>query len=229
MTGAHMIARMWHGMVPRSKADEYRDLMQGIALPEYQATQGNRGAWCLFRADADVAHFEMLTMWDDTDAIKRFAGDDYSLAKYYDFDPEYLIEMEPGVQHYDVYAQHSAVPSESTGVGDDSRMMARVWKGVVPAGKAEAYSRYLAGFGFDDYGSHPGNLGVYLLRRAEAAQVHVLLLSFWTSRDAIMSYAGADIDRAHYYSYDLECLISPAPRVEHYNVRRAAAPRRAHL
>ena len=222
-----MIARIWHGMVHLSKADEYRDLMQRIALPEYQATRGNRGAWCLYRTDANVAHFEMLTVWDDTDAIKRFAGDDYSKARYYDFDPEYLIEMEPGVQHYEVCSQHSPVPSESTGERDDERMIARVWRGVVPAEKAEAYSRYLSGFGFQDYGSHPGNLGIYLLRRGEGSQVHVLLLSFWTSRDAIVSYAGADIARAHYYPYDLECLINPEPHVEHYDVRRATAPKKA--
>jgi hypothetical protein len=46
----------------------------------------------------------MLTFWDDTDAIKRFAGDDYNLAKYYDFDPDYLIEMEVRVRHYEVAA-----------------------------------------------------------------------------------------------------------------------------
>jgi hypothetical protein len=66
-----MIARIWHGMVPTSKTDEYLDLMRRIALPEYVATRGNRGAWCLYRTEADVTHFEMLTFWDDTDAIKR--------------------------------------------------------------------------------------------------------------------------------------------------------------
>lgn len=216
-----MIARIWHGMVPRSNADEYRDLMQTVALPDYQGTHGNRGAWCLYRAEADVAHFEMLTMWEDTAAIKRFAGDDYSKARYYDFDPGYLIEMEPGVQHYDVYAQHSPAVSGSVGERDDGEMIARVWKGVVPAEKTEAYSRYLAGFGFEDYKFHPGNLGIYLLRRTDASHVHLLLLSFWTSRDTLVSYAGADIDQAHYYPYDLECLINPAPTVEHYDVRRA--------
>jgi hypothetical protein len=65
-----MIARIWHGMVPVSKGDEYLDLMRRIALPEYLATRGNRGAWCLYRTEADVTHFEMLTFWDDTDAIK---------------------------------------------------------------------------------------------------------------------------------------------------------------
>ena len=51
--------------------------------------------------------FEMLTFWDDTDAIKRFAGDDFSMAKYYDFDSDYLIEKEAGVRHYEVSSQDS--------------------------------------------------------------------------------------------------------------------------
>ena len=89
-------------MVPASKADGYLNLMRRIALPEYLATRGNCGAWCLYRTEADVTHFEMLTFWDDTDAIKRFAGDDYNLAKYYDFDPDYLLEMEAHVRHYEV-------------------------------------------------------------------------------------------------------------------------------
>src|SRR6266481_9485666 len=103
----YMIARIWHGMVPMSKADEYLDLMRRIALPEYLATRGNRGAWCLHRTEPDVTHFEMLTFWDDTDAIKRFAGDDFSMAKYFDFDSNYLIEMEARVRHYEVYSETS--------------------------------------------------------------------------------------------------------------------------
>src|ERR1700737_1798530 len=106
-----MIARIWHGMVPVSKAADYLNRMRRIALPEYLATRGNRGAWCLYRTEADVTHFEMLTFWDDADAIKRFAGDDYSMAKYYDFDSDYLIEMETRVRHYEVYSDSSTDPS----------------------------------------------------------------------------------------------------------------------
>jgi heme-degrading monooxygenase HmoA len=213
-----MIARIWHGIVPNSKADEYLDLMRRIALPDYLATRGNRGAWCLHRIEADVTHFKTLTLWDDTDAIKRFAGDDFNLAKYYDFDPEYVIEMESYVQHYEVYSQHSPDPFESTGEREDKMMIARVWQGVVPIEKAEAYSRYLADFGFRDYETYPGNLGSYLLRHSEGSQVHVLLLSFWTSRETIVGYAGADIEQARYYPYDLDCLIKPALNVEHYKL-----------
>lgn len=56
------------------EGDEYLDLMRRVALPEYLATSRNRGAWCLCRTVAEVTHFEMQTFWDDTDAIKRFAG-----------------------------------------------------------------------------------------------------------------------------------------------------------
>ena len=107
-----MIARIWHGMVPNSKADEYLQLMLRIALPEYQAIRGNRGAWCLHRTEADVTHFEMLTFWDDTDAIKRFAGDDFGRAKYYDFDSGFLIEKEAFVRHYEVASQASPAISQ---------------------------------------------------------------------------------------------------------------------
>jgi hypothetical protein len=31
-------------------------------------------------------------------------GDDYNLAKYYDFDSSYLIEMEARVSHYELYS-----------------------------------------------------------------------------------------------------------------------------
>jgi hypothetical protein len=102
-----MIARIWHGRVPTSKAVEYLDLMRRIALPDYVVTPGNRGAWCLHRAEGNTTHVEMLTFWDDLDGIKRFAGEDYGLAKYYDFDADFLLEMEPGVRHCEVFPEAS--------------------------------------------------------------------------------------------------------------------------
>ena len=215
-----MIARIWHGMVSVSKADEYLDLMRRVALPEYLATRGNRGAWCLHRPEADLTHFEMLTFWDDTDAIKRFAGDDYRMAKYYDFDCNYLMEMEPHVRHYEVTSDSSPDPSRPTGDlnARGGNTIARIWRGVVAIEKAEAYFRYLTDFGFRDYQTYAGNRGIHLLRRTEETRMHFLLLSFWESRQAIVAYAGADIAKAHYYAYDLDCLIEPPLNVEHYEV-----------
>jgi hypothetical protein len=76
--------------------------MRKVALP-VPITPGNRGAWCLHRVEGEVAHFDMLTFWDDIEAVKRFAGTEYQVAKYYDFDRAYLIELEPNVRHYTVY------------------------------------------------------------------------------------------------------------------------------
>ena len=39
----------------------------------------------------------MFTLWDDSSAIRRFAGEDLAKAKYYDFDPDFLLELEPEV------------------------------------------------------------------------------------------------------------------------------------
>ena len=90
-----MIARRWHGRVPAAKAEEYLRLMEQVGLPDYRSTEGNRGAWCLHRRDGDIVHVEMFTLWDDLEAIRRFAGDDLLKAKYYDFDPDFLLELEP--------------------------------------------------------------------------------------------------------------------------------------
>jgi hypothetical protein len=99
-----MIARRWHGRVPASKAVGYLALMRDVALPDYRSTEGNRGAWCLHRADGDVVHVEMLTLWEDEAAIRRFAGDAIAAAKYYGFDAGFLLELEPEVVHFEVIA-----------------------------------------------------------------------------------------------------------------------------
>jgi hypothetical protein len=44
----------------------------------------------------------MFTLWQDEVAIRSFAGHDINRAKYYDFDPGFLLEMEPEVTHFDI-------------------------------------------------------------------------------------------------------------------------------
>ena len=96
-----MIARRWHGRVPVENAAEYLRLMEELALPDYRSTEGNVAAWCLSRREGAIVHVEMLTLWEDEAAIRRFAGQDIETAKYYDFDAGFLIEMEPKVLHFD--------------------------------------------------------------------------------------------------------------------------------
>ena len=96
-----MIARRWHGRVPAGKSEEYLKLMKDVGLADYCSTPGNLGAWCLHRREGEVVHVEMFTLWEDIEAIRRFAGDELTRAKYYDFDPDFLLELEPEVVHLD--------------------------------------------------------------------------------------------------------------------------------
>ncbi len=96
-----MIARRWHGRVPAAKAEAYLALMRDVALPDYRSTRGNRGAWCLHRREDDLVHVEMFTLWEDEAAIRRFAGEAMQAAKYYEFDADFLLALEPEVVHFE--------------------------------------------------------------------------------------------------------------------------------
>lgn len=98
-----MIARIWQGEVRSERADEYIRLMREVALPDYRSTPGNRGAYALRHDAGDRATVVMLTFWESRAAIAAFAGDDIDRAKYYDFDPDFLVEMSPTVTHYDTF------------------------------------------------------------------------------------------------------------------------------
>jgi hypothetical protein len=43
----------------------------------------------------------MITFWESEEAIRAFAGHDISVEKYYDFDKDFLIELEPCCAHYE--------------------------------------------------------------------------------------------------------------------------------
>jgi len=98
-----MIARIWHGATPLSKGDEYLKLMREVAIPDYRSVPGNQGAYVLRRTDGDKTHFLMLTFWESLESIRKFAGDDVQKAKYYDFDVDFLLELEPTSAHYETF------------------------------------------------------------------------------------------------------------------------------
>ena len=99
-----MIVRMWHGRIRRSDAERYHRYIEATGLREYAATPGNLGVHYLQRHEGDITHVITLTFWESLDAIKRFAGEEYELARYYPEDDDYLLEREPTVVHYEVVA-----------------------------------------------------------------------------------------------------------------------------
>ena len=99
-----MIARIWHGVTPATRSDEYLELLNRTGVPDYRATEGNRGVYVLRRIEDDRAHFLTLSFWDGIEDVKRFAGSDPNKAKYYPEDEEFLLGFEPTVEHYEVAA-----------------------------------------------------------------------------------------------------------------------------
>jgi heme-degrading monooxygenase HmoA len=97
-----MIARVWHGRVPAARADEYMGYMRETGLRDFHSTPGFRGVQVLRRADDDIVHFVLVSLWESLDAIRLFSGDPIDRARYYPEDAAYLLELEPNVQHYEV-------------------------------------------------------------------------------------------------------------------------------
>jgi heme-degrading monooxygenase HmoA len=97
-----VIARLWHGRVPHSKAERYRAFLRARAVPDYRAVPGNLSVQILERAEGEVTHFVTLTTWESLATIRGFAGEDIEVAKYYPEDREFLLEFEPTVVHYEI-------------------------------------------------------------------------------------------------------------------------------
>ena len=97
-----MIARTWHGRVPSVKADAYEAYLHRTGLADITATPGNRGVLLLRRTEHDVTHFLLTSFWDSVESVRRFAGDDYTRARYYEEDDCFLLEREPLVTHDEV-------------------------------------------------------------------------------------------------------------------------------
>ena len=97
-----MIARVWHGVVPEDKSEEYLDYVNMTGVPGLSSTPGNLGVMVFRRVEQGRVHFVLTSFWQSYEAISAFAGPDVGLARYYPEDEEYLIELESNVTHYEV-------------------------------------------------------------------------------------------------------------------------------
>lgn len=99
-----MIARIWHGTTKATDYEAYTEFMKSMAIPDYKKTKGFLKLTFLRRIENDIAHFNLITFWENLEVIKNFAGEDYEIAKYYPKDKEFLLEFEEKVLHYEVFA-----------------------------------------------------------------------------------------------------------------------------
>jgi len=99
-----MIARHWRGWTNLQNADAYETLLKTHVLPGLAKITGYRGGYVLRDDTADEVEFVVINLFDSVDAVRAFAGPDYSTPI---FEPEarrLLSRIETRAHHYDVRA-----------------------------------------------------------------------------------------------------------------------------
>jgi heme-degrading monooxygenase HmoA len=99
-----MIARHWRGWTAPENADAYQKLLSGTVLPALKKISGYRGGYVLRRDVGEEVEFVVVNLFDSIEAVKQFAGPDYTVAQ---FEPEarrLLARVEPFAVHYEVCA-----------------------------------------------------------------------------------------------------------------------------
>lgn len=66
-----MVTRIWHGVTPASKSDEYLNLMRTVAIPDDRSTPGNKGAYALRRMEGDSCRISPSTRSDEWADLTR--------------------------------------------------------------------------------------------------------------------------------------------------------------
>ena len=98
-----MIVRTWHGRTRQSDADAYESFMKFRAAPDYGSVDGLQQLFFTRRDDGNVSHFLLVTIWDSIESVKKFAGENPSVAKYYPEDDEFLLEKEAHSLNHQVF------------------------------------------------------------------------------------------------------------------------------
>jgi len=97
------IMRLWHGEVAIEKADDYQKFMVEKAAPDYGSVEGLIKLYFQRKDEEKKAHFLLVTLWDSVDSVKKFAGENPDIAKYYPEDENFLLEKEKHVSMYEVF------------------------------------------------------------------------------------------------------------------------------
>jgi heme-degrading monooxygenase HmoA len=99
-----MIARIWNGRTKISDFESYTEFLNQVAIPDYEKTPGFKGLLFLRNQNSQEAEFKLITYWENISAVANFAGSDYTRAKYYPEDKNFLLDFPERVEHYEVFA-----------------------------------------------------------------------------------------------------------------------------
>ncbi len=100
-----MIARIWQARTRPGMGKAYLSYLEQTGIKEYKATPGNKDVLVLTREIGDATEYVLITLWEDMEAVRRFAGAEPERAVYYPEDDRYFAkeECKPYVLHYEVH------------------------------------------------------------------------------------------------------------------------------
>jgi heme-degrading monooxygenase HmoA len=95
-----MVARVWHGRTPAAKAEEYRQYLFDAGIKKIASLPGNRGVQMMSAKTEEEGEFMVISFWDSIEAIKGYAGPNYTQVHDLPRDEEFLIDPERQVRHF---------------------------------------------------------------------------------------------------------------------------------
>ena len=102
-----MISRIWHGWTSFENADAYESLLKSEIFTGIQDRQipGYRGIHLFRRELPEEVEFITLMWFDNLDAVRIFAGDDYEAAVVLPPARALLSRFDERSQHYEVITE----------------------------------------------------------------------------------------------------------------------------
>jgi heme-degrading monooxygenase HmoA len=97
-------------------------------------------------------------------------------------------------------------------------MIIREWRGRAAKSNASAYPKHFRANVIPELRQMPGFLGAQLSQRSTDDKIEYLVLTRWTSIDAIRGFAESDVDRAVVEPQAVAALVDFDDRVQHYEV-----------
>lgn len=99
-----MISRIWHGWTTPENADAYESLLKDEIFSGIQerGIAGYRGIELLRRDIEGEVEFVTIMWFDDIEAVRSFAGEDYEVAVVPEKARAVLSRFDGRSQHYDV-------------------------------------------------------------------------------------------------------------------------------
>ncbi|HLZ56211.1 MAG TPA: hypothetical protein VKR06_04620 [Ktedonosporobacter sp.] len=97
-----MIARLWRGWTTVENADAYERLLREQVLPALQHIDGYRGGYILRQDGNDEVEFAVINLFESLDAVRAFAGPDYTVPVFEPEARQLLSKVEPLARHYEV-------------------------------------------------------------------------------------------------------------------------------